>query len=43
MKIGNIRQAAHYGVIEDVPMRGSIADDLKRVATAREALGGDRT
>jgi D-galactarolactone cycloisomerase len=42
MKIGNIRQAAHYGVVEDVPMRGSIADDLKRVATAREALGGDR-
>src|SRR5215470_13795337 len=23
MKIGNIRQAAHYGVIEGVPMRGS--------------------
>jgi D-galactarolactone cycloisomerase len=42
MKIGNIRQAAHYGVIQDVPMRGTIEDDLKRVAVAREALGGDR-
>lgn len=42
MKIGNIPQAAHYGVIEEVPMRGSIAEDLKRVAAAREAIGGDR-
>ena len=42
MKIGNIPQAAHYGVIEDVPLRGSIAEDLKRVAAAREAIGGDR-
>ena len=42
MKIGNILPAAHYGVIEDVPLRGSIAEDLKRVAAAREAIGGDR-
>ncbi len=42
MKIGNIPQAAHYGVIENVPMRVSIAEDLKRVAAAREAIGGDR-
>ena len=42
MKIGNVWQAAHYGVIRDVPMRGSIEDDLKRVAVAREAIGGDR-
>jgi D-galactarolactone cycloisomerase len=42
MKIGNIWQAAHYGVIHDVPMRGTIDDDLKRVAAAREAIGADR-
>jgi len=32
----------HQGVIEDVPLRGSIEQDLKRVAAAREAIGGDR-
>ncbi|HEY8013985.1 MAG TPA: mandelate racemase/muconate lactonizing enzyme family protein, partial [Dongiaceae bacterium] len=42
MKIGNIPQAVHYGVLPDVPMRLSIDEDLKRVATAREAIGGDR-
>jgi D-arabinonate dehydratase/D-galactarolactone cycloisomerase len=42
MKIGNVWQAVHYGVIRDVPMRCSIDDDLKRVAAAREAIGGDR-
>ena len=42
MKIGNIPQAVHQGVIEDVPLRGSIEQDLKRVAAAREAIGGDR-
>ena len=42
MKIGNVWQAAHYGVIHDVPLRCSIDDDLKRVAAAREAIGGDR-
>jgi D-arabinonate dehydratase/D-galactarolactone cycloisomerase len=39
MKIGNVREAAHQGVIRDVPLRGSIDDDLKRVAVAREAVG----
>jgi D-galactarolactone cycloisomerase len=42
MKVGNVWQAAHGGVIRDVPMRGSIEDDVRRVATAREAIGGDR-
>jgi D-arabinonate dehydratase/D-galactarolactone cycloisomerase len=42
MKVGNIWQAVHYGVIRDVPLRCSIEDDLKRVATAREAIGGER-
>jgi D-arabinonate dehydratase/D-galactarolactone cycloisomerase len=41
MKIGNVRQATHAGVIRDVPMRGSIADDIRRVAAAREAIGAD--
>jgi D-galactarolactone cycloisomerase len=42
MKIGNVWQAAHYGVIHDVPLRGSIEEDLKRVTVAREAIGADR-
>ena len=42
MKIGNIPQAVQYGVLPDVPMRLSIDEDLKRVAAAREAIGGDR-
>jgi D-galactarolactone cycloisomerase len=42
MKIGNIPQAVHYGVLPDVPMRVSIEDDLKRVVAAREAIGSDR-
>jgi len=42
MKIGNVWQAVHHGVIRDVPMRCSIEDDLKRVAAAREAIGNDR-
>lgn len=42
MKIGNVWEAVHCGVIQDVPMRCSIEEDLKRVATAREAIGGDR-
>jgi D-galactarolactone cycloisomerase len=42
MKIGNVWQAVHHGVIHDVPLRCSIDDDLKRVAAAREAIGGDR-
>jgi D-arabinonate dehydratase/D-galactarolactone cycloisomerase len=39
MKIGNIGEAVHHGVIAEVPLRGSIEDDLKRVAAAREAIG----
>src|SRR4029077_2808791 len=42
MKIGNIPLAVHAGVIPDVPLRVSFADDLKRVFAAREAIGGDR-
>ncbi len=39
MKIGNVPQVVHGGVLQDVPMRGSFEDDVKRVRTAREALG----
>jgi D-galactarolactone cycloisomerase len=39
MKVGNVWEAAHHGVIQDVPLRGSIEQDLKRVRVAREALG----
>ena len=43
MKIGNIPQAVHYGVLARcADARLSIDEDLKRVATAREAIGGDR-
>lgn len=41
MKIGNIPQAIHAGVIPATPTRVTLAEDLKRVAAAREALGGD--
>jgi D-galactarolactone cycloisomerase len=41
MKIGNIRQAIHAGVVQHVPLRGSIADDIGRVAAAREAIGAE--
>jgi D-arabinonate dehydratase/D-galactarolactone cycloisomerase len=39
MKIGNIPQVVHGGVLHDVPMRKSFEEDLKRIRTAREALG----
>jgi D-galactarolactone cycloisomerase len=42
MKIGNIPLAVHAGVLADVPLRVSFADDLKRVLAAREAIGADR-
>jgi D-galactarolactone cycloisomerase len=42
MKIGNIPQAVHAPVLAEVPLRGTVADDLKRVAVAREAIGADR-
>jgi len=41
MKIGNIPQAIHAGVIPATPTRVTLAEDLKRVAAARESLGGD--
>jgi D-arabinonate dehydratase/D-galactarolactone cycloisomerase len=39
MKIGNIPQVVHGGVLSDVPMRGSFEEDLKRIRTARESIG----
>jgi D-galactarolactone cycloisomerase len=42
MKVGNVAQAAHYGVLHDVPLRVSIDEDLARVRAAREAIGADR-
>jgi D-galactarolactone cycloisomerase len=39
MKIGNIPQVVHGGVLGEVPLRGGFEDDLKRIRTAREALG----
>jgi D-galactarolactone cycloisomerase len=39
MKIGNIPQVVHGGVLSDVPLRGSFADDLQRIKTARDVLG----
>jgi D-arabinonate dehydratase/D-galactarolactone cycloisomerase len=39
LKIGNIPQVVHGGVLSDVPLRGSFDDDLKRIKTAREAIG----
>jgi D-galactarolactone cycloisomerase len=41
MKIGNIPQVVHGGLLGDVPGRLSFADDIARVAAAREALGPD--
>jgi D-arabinonate dehydratase/D-galactarolactone cycloisomerase len=42
MKIGNIPQAVHAGVLPDVPLRRSFAEDMARIAAAREAIGSDR-
>lgn len=42
MKIGNIPQAVHYGVLPDVPHRLSFDGDMARIRAAREAIGGDR-
>jgi D-arabinonate dehydratase/D-galactarolactone cycloisomerase len=39
MKIANIPQTIHAGVLNDVPLRVSFEDDVKRIQTAREALG----
>jgi D-galactarolactone cycloisomerase len=39
MKIGNIPQAIHSGVLWEADLRGSFDEDIARVRTAREALG----
>ena len=41
MKIGNIANSLHKGVIDDIPLKVSIEEDLQRVSVAREALGTD--
>jgi D-arabinonate dehydratase/D-galactarolactone cycloisomerase len=41
MKIGNIPQVVHGGVLGDVPDRLSFAADIGRVEAARAALGPD--
>lgn len=42
MKIGNVPQVVHGGVLENVPHRLDIDADLERVRVAREAIGSDR-
>lgn len=42
MKIGNIPQVVHGGVLHDVPLRGGFDDDMARIRAAREAIGADR-
>jgi D-galactarolactone cycloisomerase len=42
MKIGNIPQVVHGGVLSDVPLRRSFEEDMARVRAAREAIGTDR-
>jgi D-galactarolactone cycloisomerase len=42
MKIGNIPQVVHGGVLSEVPLRISFEEDMARVRAAREAVGGDR-
>jgi D-arabinonate dehydratase/D-galactarolactone cycloisomerase len=39
MKIGNVPQVVHGGVLVDVPLRHSFEDDLKRIQAARQAAG----
>ena len=39
MKIGNIPQVVHGGVLNEVPLRVSFDDDIRRIRTARDALG----
>jgi D-galactarolactone cycloisomerase len=42
MKIGNIPQVVHCGVLSDVPLRRSFDEDLARIRAARDAIGPDR-
>jgi D-galactarolactone cycloisomerase len=39
MKVANIPQTIHSGVLTDVPLRGRFEDDVERIEVAREALG----
>lgn len=39
MKIGNVPQVVHGGVLDDVPLRRSFEEDVERIKAAREALG----
>jgi L-alanine-DL-glutamate epimerase-like enolase superfamily enzyme len=41
MKVGNIGSAVHAAVLHETPLRVSFAEDLARVAAAREAIGPD--
>lgn len=42
LKIGNIPQVVHGGVLDKVPLRLSFDADMARVRRAREAIGTDR-
>ncbi len=42
MKIGNIPQAVHGGVLDQVPLRRSFEEDHDRICAARDAIGADR-
>jgi D-arabinonate dehydratase/D-galactarolactone cycloisomerase len=42
MKVGNVPQVVHGGVLEAVPLRRSIPEDFARMRAAREAIGADR-
>ena len=41
MKVGNIHRAVHAKTLHETPLRVSFAEDLRRVAAAREAIGSD--
>jgi D-arabinonate dehydratase/D-galactarolactone cycloisomerase len=41
MKVGNIAGAIHARTLHETPLRVSFAEDIARVAAAREALGPD--
>ena len=41
MKIGNVPQAIHAGVLDQAPLRRSIDEDFLRMRAAREAIGVD--
>ncbi|CAN5556206.1 mandelate racemase/muconate lactonizing enzyme family protein [soil metagenome] len=41
MKVGNIAGAIHARALHETPLRVSFADDMRRVAAAREAIGAD--